>query len=128
MITLSELTRTAEPDQEQLVNLTALVEKLNEVRAVWGKPMIITSGLRSREQHDLIYQKMGKKAPGGSCHLSGEAADIYDRDGRLAAYLMDNLGLLERLGLYLEEPTVTRGWVHLQTRRPGSGRRVFQPF
>lgn len=127
MITLAELTKTATPDEAQLASLKTLLDKVNVVRAKWGKPLIVTSGLRSREQHDAIYRRMGKKAPGGSAHLSGEAVDFYDRDGLLGGFLLDNLGLLEELGLYMEDPTVTRGWIHLQTRRPGSGRRIFMP-
>ena len=127
MISLSELTKTATPDYEQLKNLKQLKKRLNVIRRKWGKPMIITSGLRSREQHEAIYRKLGKKAPGGSAHLAGLAADIYDRDGQLSLWLLDRLNLLEKLGLYMESPERTRGWVHLQFRSPLSGRRVFQP-
>lgn len=69
------------------------------------------------------------KSVGGakrSAHLTCEAIDIKDTDGSIAKLLLDNLDLLERLGLYLEDPSYTIGWVHIQTRP--TQRRVFKPY
>lgn len=68
----------------------------------------------------------------GSAHLTGEACDLQDhQDRRLARWCLRHLDLLEELDLYMENPRWTLGnndpWVHLQTRRPGSGNRVFIP-
>ena len=62
-----------------------------------------------------------------SLHMTGEAADVYDPDDKLDAWLMTGTGLatLTELGLWLESPTSTPNWAHVQTRPPGSGRRVF---
>ena len=61
----------------------------------------------------------------GSAHRSGEAVDVYDPDNYLDNWLNDEI--LERYGLYRENPSETPGWCHLQTRAPGSGRRTFNP-
>jgi hypothetical protein len=61
----------------------------------------------------------------GSSHKEGQGVDIYDPDDHLDEWITDEI--LEQSGLYREHPDHTRGWVHLQTRAPGSGRRTFLP-
>lgn len=63
-----------------------------------------------------------------SAHKEARAVDVYDpHDGDLDDWCLENLALLESLGLYLEHPAATKGWCHLSTRPPRSGRRVFYP-
>lgn len=58
------------PDNEQILNLIALANRLQLMSDILGKPITITSGFRS-PQHN---QKIGGAV--GSLHLSGMAADI----------------------------------------------------
>jgi hypothetical protein len=60
-----------------------------------------------------------------SAHKTGEAVDIYDPDGDIDDSIDDPL--LRKHGLYREAPSATRGWCHLTTRAPKSGRRSFYP-
>jgi hypothetical protein len=64
-----------------------------------------------------------------SKHMTGQAIDIYDPDGDLDEWLMTGPGqaVLSALGLWMEHPSATKGWCHVQTVPPGSGRRVFYP-
>lgn len=66
-----------------------------------------------------------------STHQSGLGVDLQDHaDRRLARWCIQNLDLLERLGLYMEDPRWTGGtspWVHLQYRPPMSRKRVYIP-
>lgn len=70
-----------------------------------------------------------------STHLLGLGIDIQDQHpGRpLARWCLRNLGQLERIGLWMEDPRWTGGknnndpWVHLQARPPRSGNRVYIP-
>lgn len=64
-----------------------------------------------------------------SLHMTGRAVDIYDPDGDLDEWLLTDEGqaMLQRLGLWLEHPAATKGWSHLQTVPPRSGKRVFYP-
>lgn len=62
-----------------------------------------------------------------SAHKVGQAVDIYDPDGDLDDWCLDNQDSLVMLGLYLEHPAATKGWCHLGTRAPRSGKRVFYP-
>lgn len=62
-----------------------------------------------------------------SNHMRCNAIDLYDPEGVLDDWCMDNLAALADLGLYLEHPSATKGWCHLQAVAPRSGKRVFYP-
>jgi uncharacterized protein YcbK (DUF882 family) len=123
VITLAELNpRKHRLTQDQQANLELLHKAINKVRSAYGKPMVVTSGVRSVEDQMRINPKAPK-----SKHLLGLAVDILDRDGKLWAWCMDNLKLLEEAGLYLECKSATPSWVHFQASPPKSGRRIFRP-
>ena len=62
-----------------------------------------------------------------SNHIVGAACDIYDPRNTLDEWCMNHLEVLEAIGLWLEHPSATDGWCHLQIFPPGSGNRVFFP-
>ena len=62
-----------------------------------------------------------------SKHMTGQAVDISDPEGDLDEWALEHPELLEDFGLYLEHPSATKGWCHVQTVPPKSGRRVFFP-
>ena len=102
-------------------NLTRLLQSLNKLRLIYNKPMIVTSGYRPGH-----YNKSAKGAK-LSAHLTCEAVDIKDPDGSFAKWCLQNIKHIVDCDLYMEEPTYTKGWVHLQIRPTMSGRRVFLP-
>lgn len=104
---------------EQKANLDRLVVALNVVRQAYGKPMRVSSGYRP----GVFNLKAGGAKK--SAHLTCEACDFADEDGELAAWCLKNVPLLEKAGLYLENPSFTKGWVHLQTRPTKN--RIFVP-
>lgn len=107
-------------------NLNELCRRLNKIRAAWGKPMIVTSGLRSEaQQQDLI--KAGKSAATKSKHLLGLAADIQDEGNLLYDFLAANPKLMEEAGIWCESKVATANWCHIQISPPNSGRRFFIP-
>lgn len=121
--TLKELNPHNYPlDKETQDNLEVLIERLSLIREAYGKPMKVTSGLRSPEDQKRINPKAPKSA-----HLLGMAVDISDKDKELKTWLKDNLDVLETVDLYCESFDVTTTWVHFQTRKPRSGKRVFNP-
>ena len=73
------------PELEQ--NLFSLLFKLNRVRALYNKPMTVSSGFRDKNDQIRIYNAKGitdeSKMHMGSKHFSCEAADIYDPDKEL---------------------------------------------
>jgi hypothetical protein len=64
-----------------------------------------------------------------SKHMTGHAIDLYDPDGDIDDWLISDAGqaVLAELGLWMEHPSATKGWAHLQTVPPRSQRRVFYP-
>jgi hypothetical protein len=69
-----------------------------------------------------------------STHLTCEGGDIQDNLSRsLMIYLVANEELLERIGMWMEDPRWTAGtnrgdpWCHLQTKPPRSGNRIYIP-
>lgn len=64
-----------------------------------------------------------------SKHMTGQALDLFDPDGDLDDWLMTDDGqrAMADLGLWHENPAATKGWAHLQTVSPRSGRRTFYP-
>lgn len=102
-------------------NLLRLLDAVNKLRLAYGKPMIVSSGYRPPEHN----AKVGG-AP-NSCHLTCEAVDFRDKDGELKKWCLANLKILEDCGLYMEHQDATPTWLHVQTRMPKSGSRVFRP-
>lgn len=122
-ISLLELNSHGYPTTPEIAeNLAVLLERINRVREAYGIPMIVTSGLRSLEQQ----MKVNPKAP-KSKHLTGQACDILDQSGKLKAWIMENLALIEEIGFWFEDFEHTPNWVHFQIVPPASGKRFFIP-
>ncbi len=134
MISLKELNPKGFPlTPVQEANLNILLIRINRVREKWGKPMIVTSGFRSMEDHKRIYTENAKKngvtnfrIPMGSRHLSAQACDISDPDGSLFDWTKANEQFLSDVGLWMEEKDSYKR-VHFQTMPPASGKRWFKP-
>ena len=62
-----------------------------------------------------------------SKHMTCQAIDINDDEGELDNWCMNNQDKLAEIGLWLEHPSATKGWCHLQVVPPKSGNRVFYP-
>lgn len=62
-----------------------------------------------------------------SKHMDCNAVDIFDPDGDLDEFCMNHQHVLRSLGLYLEHPSATKGWTHVQRIAPRSGNVVFYP-
>ncbi len=103
-------------------NLNILLEKINVVRAAYAKPMVVSSGWRPPSINDMTAN-----AAKASKHMSGLAVDILDKDKSLWAWVLQNLKLMQDLGLYLEDKRHTPDWVHFGVGAPRSGKRIFKP-
>lgn len=116
---------------EVQVNLLELCKRINTVRQIYGKPMTVTSGLRTMAEHLAIYKAKGitdqSRIPMKSKHLSGEAVDISDPKRELQAWCKANVAVLEAANLWCEDFSATPNWVHFQSIAPKSGKRFFMP-
>lgn len=94
-----------------------LKEKINKIRELYGKPISLTCAARCPTHNAVV------KGAKNSAHISGEAADMV-RTEELLKLIQSNLVTLD---LYMEDPSVTHTWIHIQTRKTASGIRVFKP-
>lgn len=82
----------------------------------------IASGWRPRSYNATI-----PGAAKNSKHITAQAIDIRDVEGDLDNTLYVRQAFLVTANLYMEHPSATKGWCHLQTVSPRSGNRVFYP-
>lgn len=117
--TLAELTASQiatrrgllnEPGQVQLANLQRLAKKLEEVRALLQKPVIVLSGFRTEAVNHAVG---GAKK---SAHLAGLAADIIAPS---YGKVMDVFEAIRATGIIYDQLIAeypgnhAGGWVHL---------------
>jgi hypothetical protein len=135
MITLKQfymgrdVTYAAVLTDEIRTNAEVTVGRVNALLNAFGESRAVNSGWRPAEINQATVGAAKR-----SKHMLGMACDIEDQDGRLDDYCMNNLNVLEQIGLWLEHPSATRnpnryghGWCHVQIVPPKSGRRVFYP-
>lgn len=112
-------------------NLEEVLLRINKIRTAYNKPMKVTSGYRTMQDHIRIYNRKGimdpKKIPMQSKHLYGKAVDISDPNQDLQKWCLTNIKMLEDVGLWLEDFSATPNWVHFQIEPPKSGKRMFKP-
>jgi uncharacterized protein YcbK (DUF882 family) len=114
---------TEYPTTEEIeVNAARLLHRVRGVLAEIGLTKVsITSGYRPGKYN---------KAAGGaakSAHVTGEAVDLADYEDVIKTYLIKNPIKLDLWNLYMEDPSATPTWCHLQTRPTKSGNRIFKP-
>lgn len=107
-------------DSEQHVNLDILLHRLNVLSEACNMEFQINSGLRSGADQARI----NPKAP-HSKHLIGAAADVNDPHKLIFSWCMNNMAVVEAIGLWMEDPINTPTWTHFQCQPPKSGSRVF---
>lgn len=82
----------------------------------------MSSGWRPKTYNDKIPNAAKK-----SNHITGKAVDIADLNKALGGWCITHTDILEKCGLWIENPQATATWVHFQTVPPKSGRRIFNP-
>ncbi len=110
---------------EQKKNLAILLNAINIVRKAYGKPMKVNDGVRRVQDTPTNGAKASK-------HLIAAAVDIDDDDSLFMwKWCLANLDVIQKAGLYLEDPRWTHGkigtWMHFQCIAPASGKRIYIP-
>jgi hypothetical protein len=112
-------------DIQQARNMAELLSRVNWLFGTLELHATVSSGYRPSAINKRVN---GAK---NSAHMTCEAIDLKDPGGLLSEKMLDHLDILEKCGLYLENPkyTIKNGvqWTHLQSRAPKSGSRVFNP-
>lgn len=119
--------------KEYLANMEELLLRVNKLLTELKIDKVtVTSGFRPSSVNSKIANAAKK-----SNHTICKAIDILDDKGQSLAKkicgdsFLDE-ALLVKYDLYLEHPSATIGkntnWVHLQTTKTKSGKRIFQPL
>lgn len=106
---------------ELLGNAIDTMEKVNLLLAAFGQERKVSSGYRPPD----VNAKVGGAKR--SNHMLCKACDLEDKDGKLDEWCLANQHILIDIGLWLEHPSATKGWCHVQTVPPKSNNRVFYP-
>ena len=118
-------------------NAQALLDRVNVLidrMDLDGVPIIenpITRSLVSGTQNGGFRPQACPIGAARSKHKTGNGVDVYDPQRALATWAVNNLDVLQELGLYIEDPRWTPTWLHLQDLPPGNppnpARTVFIP-
>lgn len=109
-----------------------LANKLLAQAQTYGVEVHINPSTNSPVSSGWRPPEVNAATPGAavkSKHMTGQAIDIYDPSGDLDEWLLTGEGqaAMVALGLWQEHPSATKGWAHVQTVPPNSGRRTFFP-
>jgi hypothetical protein len=98
--------------EEQYLNMCDLLIRVNLLCHILKFDVVkVTSGYRPGSYN----KKAGGAALSG--HMTCKAVDLSDpQQGKYGKLLLANTKLLEELGLWLEDPSYTKGWIHLDTK------------
>lgn len=127
----NELTPDIQQNAMELFRrVNALLKELGVERAV------VSSGWRPRSYNEELRRR-GIPAAKNSQHTTGQAVDLSDPKQTISQLVMRDPSILDKHGLWMEDPSRTRTWVHFDlgaNRNPkryndGSPRknRVFKP-
>ena len=103
-------------------NAASTVDRVNQLLEAFGEDRKVNSGWRP-----AVVNAATPNAAKKSKHMTCQACDLEDKDGRLDQWCLDHPEALERIGLWQESPASTVGWAHVQIIPPNSGKRVFIP-
>ena len=120
-----EITANAEKTVKLVNSLLAVMEAEGmKLEAHPVSQSLVSSGWRPPQ----INRQVKGAAP-KSKHMTGEAVDLYDPEGDIDNFLLSGAGqrVLASLGLYIEHPSATKSWSHIQIVPPRSQLRVFYP-
>lgn len=101
-----------------------IMQVADRIRQEWGGPIVVTSGARCNVRRNQLRSN-GIPAAIGSAHNVGLAVDLAPADGRIEAFHQFCIDRLEVWGVWMECPTYTGSWAHIQLRP--AGRRLFRP-
>ena len=100
-ITIEDLCNGLIPTKKQKDNLTKLVFALNTVFSIYSDNCKILAGLLTPEG------AIGKNEDPEGPLVTGQGVLLEDKGFSLSKFLLNNIEILERVGLYLKNPAMT---------------------
>lgn len=118
---------------ELIKNAGVMIEKANSLISILSENNITfqlnpkTGTMVSSGWRPAAVNARTKNAAPKSKHMLCQAVDIYDPDGEIDEWLVNNEPVLRAVGIHIEHPSATKGWTHWQCVPPKSGRFIFYP-
>lgn len=116
---------------QRMINADNMLDKVNQLMEeleLMGVKFPINpataSNVSGKTYGGFRPQDCPQGAPNSS-HKEGLAVDIFDPHNDIDTAITDQLLIAHEL--YREHPNATKGWCHLTTRAPRSGKRSFMP-
>ena len=112
-----ELKCSFAPDAPVLMD-RYFMEKLEELREEWGKPMRQSSAYRTEEHprertKPLKYDHLGNPLPKGGMHVRGRAVDVLIAGSDAVAFLRLALKYYSGIGLSQKDKNWSNRFIHL---------------
>lgn len=119
-----ERLKSNELTEEVKANAVDLLNDVNKLLDEVGIPnRKVSSGFRPSNVNAGI-----KGAAKRSLHMTGKAIDLSDPDGQIAKKIAARPDLMRKYGIFLESPSHTKGWCHLdKANRSDRPNRQFIP-
>lgn len=138
MITIEDYFGGKKHPPEHTANATKLLIKVNRLLAIaqndggysnWIDPDTGTqiSGAKGGSGDGGYRLPNSKTGAASSTHKTGDGVDVYDHCRILAQWCVNNTDVLDKLGLFIEDPRFTPYWLHCQQIQPKSGKRIYIP-
>ncbi len=100
---------------------------LNKVNQLLQELKIFDVKVSSGFRPSAVNAKV-KGAAKKSLHMSGRAVDIQDPENKIAHKILANPDILKKYDLWMEDPSVTKSWLHLDNgTRTERALRIFKP-
>ena len=109
--------------QEQQSNLEELARRITLLEELMEEEFWVSSGFRSK----MDQLRVNPRSP-DSAHTHGLAVDLYDTNGLIYDFLVNNTDMVIKLDFYIELKTYTPKYIHIQIRPTKSGTRFFKPW
>jgi hypothetical protein len=124
-----DFTLEVKANSEKTVKLVNSLLAVMEAEGMTFEAHPVSQSLVSSGWRPPQINRQVKGAAPKSKHMTGEAVDLYDPEGDIDNFLMSGQGqrVLASLGLYIEHPSATKSWSHIQIVPPRSQQRVFYP-
>ena len=115
-----ELKCSFAPDAPVLMD-AFFMEKLEELREEWGRPMRLSSAFRTEDHprertKPLKYDHLGNPLPKGGMHARGRACDVLIAGSDAVEFLRLALKYFSGVGLSQKDKNWSNRFIHLDDR------------
>lgn len=109
------------PTDEMMQSLEDLLEKISMLELELNLSFEMTGGYRP----EIMIENHALPGCPHDAHSDCTGIDLHDPNLDISKRLLEDPAILEEVGLYMESPVSSKNHLHLQSRAPKSGNRIF---